>query len=427
MADIAHLTVKYVSEGYTGPKGIKAQNDELLLAGQRIEAASSKAATGTQRAGQAAAVAVGASSQRVRALTQQMSGLERTVRGLGDVFKHAFGGLIAFGAVAAIAEFGRSIVDANRDMQKMLNTLNAASGSMEQAKGEFSFLAGLANKLGTDLQGSADGYARLAVSARSAGISTAQLHKSFTGLSEGFAATGRSGDEMNRFLVQMEQGLSQGTLHMRDLRSMAQSFPSAFEIAGEAAKRMGGSLNDFLKNGGLPAEQFFVTFSEIVHEKFAKAAEEASNTLIGQLNRIKNALFESKTSSNALAPLTAAFKSLADELNSDSGRQHIQDLVKNIVDGFKAALAVVVAFIKVLPELIDLIKLLATIMVPRLVVGGILRAVTAFGKLSAAMKEFMAMRAAFGAEGVAASLKGVAANGGAALLGGRLAARIAER
>lgn len=368
MADIAHLTVIYESQGYDRVKG---EVESLKQAGAQVEAASSKAATGTQRAGAAAAVAVGASSQRVRALTQQMSGLERTVRGLGDVFKHAFGGLIAFGTVAAMTEFARSIVDANRDMQKMLNTLNAASGSMEQAKGEFSFLTGLANKLGTDLQGSADGYARLAVSARSAGISTAQLHKSFTGLSEGFAATGRSGDEMNRFLVQMEQGLSQGTIQMRDLRAMAQSFPSAFEIAGEAAKRMGGSLDSFLKQGGLPAQQFFVTFSEIVHEKFAKAAEEASNTLIGQLNRIKNALFEAKTAGDVLAPLTAAFKALADELSSDSGRQHIQDLVKNIVDGFKAALAAVVAFIQVLPELIAALKVLATIYAVRLVSGGI--------------------------------------------------------
>ena len=366
MADIAHLTVIYESQGYDKVKG---EVESLKQAGAQVEAASSKAATGTQRAGEAAAVAVGSSSQRVRALTQQMSGLERTVLGLGDVFKHAFGGLIAFGAVAAIAEFGRSIVDANRDMQKMLNTLNAASGSMEQAKGEFSFLAGLANKLGTDLQGSADGYARLAVSARAAGISTSQLHTSFTGLSEGFAATGRSGDEMNRFLVQMEQGLSQGTIQMRDLRSMAQSFPAAFEIAGEAAKRMGGSLNSFLKQGGLPAEQFFVTFSEIVHEKFAKAAEEASNTLVGQLNRIKNALFESKTGADALAPLTAALKALADELNSDSGQKHIADLVESIVTGFKAALAAVTLFIKVLPALIVALNALVVITGTRMVVA----------------------------------------------------------
>lgn len=366
MADIAHLTVIYESQGYDKVKG---EVESLKQAGAQVEAASSKAATGTQRAGEAAAVAVGASSQRVRALTQQMSGLERTVRGLGDVFKHAFGGLIAFGAVAAIAEFGRSIVDANADMQKMLNTLNAASGSMEQAKGEFSFLADLANKLGTDLQGSADGYARLAVSARAAGISTSQLHTSFTGLSEGFAATGRSGDEMNRFLVQLEQGLSQGTIQMRDLRAMAQSFPAAFEIAGEAAKRMGGSLDSFLKHGGLPAEQFFVTFSEIVHEKFAKAAEEASNTLVGQLNRIKNALFESKTGADALAPLTAALKALADELNSDSGQKHIADLVESIVTGFKAALAAVTLFIKVLPTLIVALNTLVVITGTKMVVA----------------------------------------------------------
>lgn len=357
MADIAQLTVQYRSTGY---EKVRREVDELDAAGRRVEGENKKVGKSFDTIGKSSGAVVVATN-RTKHLEREMSGLSRTMNGLGNVFKHAIGGLIAYAALGAMVEFARSIGDANIKMQEMLNTLRSATGSMAEAKDEFKFLADTADRLGTDLQGSADGYARLAVSAKAAGISTAVLHKAFTGLSEGFAATGRSGDEMNRFLVQLEQGLSQGTLHMRDLRAMAQSFPAAFEIAGEATKRMGSSLNDMLKNGGIPAKQFFITFSQIVHEKFAASAAAAANTIVGQMHRVKNALFELKTGKDVLQPLTDMFKKLADALNSTSGREGIKKIVAGIAQAASAMGSVISVLLKNMDLLILAFKALVLI------------------------------------------------------------------
>lgn len=346
--------------------------------------------------------------------------LRGAVEGLTGVFKHAIGGLVAFAALGAGIDFARSIGDANVEMQKMLNTLNAATGSMTQAHSEFKFLADTADRLGTNLQGSADGYARLAVSALSAGVSTSQLHKAFTGLSEGFAATGRSGDEMNRFLVQLEQGLSQGTIQMRDLRAMSQSFPSAFEIAGEAAKRMGGSLQDFLKNGGLPAQQFFLTFSEIVHEKFATAAVEASNTIVGQMNRVNNALFELKTGQDVLQPLTDMFRKLADALNSTSGQQELKRVVEGIAQAASVFGSVIGVVLKNMDLLIDAVKVLAVIMLGRMagaLAASIGRRLVIIGVIETQTAATIGLMTAENAQALAAE------RAAAATVGGSIAAR----
>lgn len=316
----------------------------------------------------------------------KIGGLRSSIIGLAGVFEHAIGGLIAFAALGAFAEFVRSIGDANVNMQRMLNTLNSATGSMQAAHSEFAFLSQTANRLGTDLQGSADGYARLAVSALAAGVSTSKLHTAFAGLSEGFAATGRSGDEMNRFLVQLEQGLSQGTIQMRDLRAMSQSFPAAFELAGEAAQRMGGSLQDFLKNGGLPAEQFFLTFSDIVHEKFADAAEAASQTLVGQLNILHNTLFSMKTDSTVLQPLTDAVKRLNAALADPSTASGIQDAIRGIVQFGEQAAKALATVLDHINLVIAAVKLLAAAFGAKLLSGVIASAAAAIGRIGIAME-----------------------------------------
>lgn len=389
-------------------KGVGSLFDRAITPMQRYERQLENIALIEKAGAKTAQEAAAARALALKEMQAASSGAEKYIVNLSGVFKHAIGGLIAYAALGSVLEFVRSIGDANLEMQKMLNTLNAASGSMSAAKSDFGFLSDLANKLGTDLKGSADGYARLAVSARDAGINTRTLHTAFEGLSEGFAATGRSGDEMNRFLVQLEQGLSQGTIQMRDLRAMAQSFPSAFEIAGEAAQRMGGSLQSFLKEGGLPAEQFFIAFSQIVHEKFAKAAEEASNTFIGQMNKLKNSLFEIKAGDAFIEPVVAALKELNEALKDPANVAAFKSGISSLGSLFAGVIKVAEVLVKNINLIFFALQSLATVVGFKALLG-------IFGSIESA-----AVKAASAISTLTSSTSGLSlsARAGAVSLGG---------
>jgi tape measure domain-containing protein len=226
-------------------------------------------------------------------------------------------------AVRAVIHWGAAAVHAFADaeiaMQRIHYSLQSAFGSAREANQEFGFLSNISKELGLNLRESAQGYARLAASAQMAGVSLKGLHGAYRGLAEAATVLHMSGEDFNGILVQLDQGLSLGRLQMRDLRSVAQHIPGAFDMASQAARRMGGSLQAMLASGGLPAKKFFVEFGKVLHDHFGPEATEAATSLNAQLNRLHNTIFELELDANKegfLSGFTEAIKRLADMLRN---------------------------------------------------------------------------------------------------------------
>lgn len=222
-------------------------------------------------------------------------------KNLGDESKKTSGTMskLYHTAAAAFATLGviklvKDLASVNIEMQRLHYTLLAVTGSQQGANEEFQFVHDISSTLGLDLQNTASGYSRLAVSAKAAGISQSELHRSFTGMAEAFTVLHTPAEDVNGLLVQLEQGLSLGKLQMQDFRAIAQHMPGTMDLVDQAVHRMGGSLQDMLQHGGIPAKRFIVEFSQLLHEKYGPEAEAASHSLQASFNRLNTAIFDLK-------------------------------------------------------------------------------------------------------------------------------------
>ncbi|HYW05002.1 MAG TPA: tape measure protein [Gammaproteobacteria bacterium] len=200
--------------------------------------------------------------------------------------------LVGLFAIGEIVRFGEEIVHTEVEMQRIHYTLESVTGSSAAAGREFKFISDTSQRLGLDLQTTAQGYSRLAVSAKSAGITTRQMHQAFLGLADTFTVLHTPAEDVQGLLVQLEQGMSLGKLQMQDFRAIAQHLPGTFELAKEAAQKMGGSLEKMLSQGGVPAKEFFQEFTALLRDKYGPEAVKAAHSVNAELNRMHTAFFQ---------------------------------------------------------------------------------------------------------------------------------------
>lgn len=230
-----------------------------------------------------------------------------------------------------ITRFTGGLVEANVAAQRIQYTFENVTGSAAGAREEFAFISETSKRLGLDLQSTAQSYARLAVSAKSAGLTQEQLHQGFIGLADAFTVLHTPAEDVSGLLIQLEQGMSLGKLQMQDFRAIAQHMPGTFELVSEAVQRMGGNLNDMLQHGGVPAKQFFQEFTALLRDKYGPEAVSASHSLNAELNRLHTTIFGLETQpSGFVESFTQSIQTLNHELNDPA----IQQGLNNLIGGF---------------------------------------------------------------------------------------------
>ncbi|MES1953519.1 tape measure protein [Salinisphaera hydrothermalis] len=253
--------------------------------------------------------------------------MTKSYASMGRYLRYAATGFAAYAGADSI----RRLIDANVAMQKINAELSVSTSSAAEAAQEFQFVSDVSNKLGLNLQTTADAYSRLAGSAKSAGLTQEQLHKGFIGLADTFAVLHASTEDVNGVLVQLEQGMSLGKIQMTDLRAIAQHLPGTMELASRAVEDMGGNLKDMLASGGIPAEAFFERFTAELANKYGPQAQRAALGLQGAITRLDNAFFSIESSGN-VDGLAGSIDGLASTLNDPGTRQGLQTLVQDLID-----------------------------------------------------------------------------------------------
>ena len=261
-----------------------------------------------------------------------------------------------FGAINLV----NSAMDAAIEKERVMSRLLIANkGNQTAAAEEYDYLRKKADELGAAFGPLAESYSRFAVAARDAGMSTEATRFIFEAFTEAATAMRLSGDETAGAFRALEQIFSKGFIQAEELRGqLGDRMTGAFNLFAKAIGVTTQELNNMLEKGGEVKAEFVLLAAQTARGIYGPQAKAASNSLLGDLNRMQNAWGDLKREiidgglGDALRRL---FVDLTKYLKSDDGKKFAENLTKVFVAAADAG----GELLKVLAENDEIIKLLA--------------------------------------------------------------------
>lgn len=273
--------------------------------------------------------------------------MKSKISGLDAPIKNAAGMFTGLGSAAMTAMAGFSLTAvitqlhaAGMAAERLRNSFEAATGSMAKGAAEFGFARAESQRLGLDLQTTADAYLKLTASARGTTLEGQKTRDIFSAVSGAGRALGLSGDQMGGALLAISQMMSKGTVQAEELRGqLGERLPGAFNIAARAMKVSTAELGKMLEGGKVISEDFLPLFAAELIKTFP-AGEKAMNGMTAETMRLKTAWYELKTTvmeGGGESMFTNAIKGMKDmvvEADTFYGRmsgawQLLKDFAKN--------------------------------------------------------------------------------------------------
>jgi tape measure domain-containing protein len=261
---------------------IEKQRASLIAAFEQIKTSGIISATEIKRAHQA--------------LKEQLTGLDKELKGTGNSFLSLKGAVGSVGASLAGMGFvamGKECVDASLKMTKLKSTLEAVSGA--DAGKEIDFLRTEVNRLGLDLSSTADSYGKFAAATKNTSIEGEKARKVFVGVAEAATALHLSADDTNGILLALQQMMSKGKVSAEELnQQLGERLPGALKLAADS---MGITTSELMKqmgNGQVMADDLLPRLAEMLHLTYGDAAVKAAQEGQAAINRLNNEILESK-------------------------------------------------------------------------------------------------------------------------------------
>lgn len=329
--------------------------------------------------------------------------LGKTTKKTSDSVKKNFTAMkVAAAAFAAFmtGKVAGSLIETQRNLDRVNNALIVGTGSAEKAQVEFAFLQREAKRLGLEFSSTALSYAQLTAAAKSSNLTSEDQREIFLGVSEAAAALGLSADDAKGALLAVQQIISKGTVQAEELRGqLGERIPGAF---GLAAKSMGVTekeLGKLLETGKVTAEDMLPRFANELRKTFGATAAKGPTTLNGRINILKNTINEIQRAilgGGGLELLTGFFE------GANKGLQLLQgNLGRFIKDHFKDMMSFLNLFGINLPNALKIgaFALKAFLGINSLVTAGLL---TTVEKIMIVLKNFVQfasqVKQAFGGE-----------------------------
>tara|TARA_R110002020_G_scaffold175493_1_gene367396 strand:+ start:12257 stop:13795 length:1539 start_codon:yes stop_codon:yes gene_type:complete len=173
---------------------------------------------------------------------------------------------------------------------KIDNGLKTVFGSAEDANKEFEFLKNISEDLGLSLRSAATGFVQVSAAAKGTTLEGEGVKNLFIGVAEASTALGLSADESKGALRAISQVMSKGKVQAEELRGqLGERIPGAFQIAARAMNMTTSELDKMLVRGELLSEDFLPKFGAQLRKEFGDSAQSASNSIVANTNRMKNA------------------------------------------------------------------------------------------------------------------------------------------
>lgn len=167
--------------------------------------------------------------------------------------------------------------------------MGAAVGQA-QARQEIDYIREASNRLGLDLNSTAQSYARFAASARGTSLEGKGQREVFDSVAKASAVMGLNVEESQGVLRALEQMMSKGTVQAEELRGqLGDRLPGALQIAARAMGVTTGELSKMVEKGEVIASEFLPRFARQLELELGGSAERASATMQAATNRVSNA------------------------------------------------------------------------------------------------------------------------------------------
>lgn len=232
------------------------------------------------------------------------------------------GGIAGVAAVAGVAssvDAVQSIADAKVGLDAMKKSMEAVTGSAQQAGQEFAYEEQVAERLGLKLIGVGQGYAGVTAASKGTALEGEKTRQIFESVSAAGGALGRTSDEVNGMLLALAQMMSKG-VHAEELvHQLGDRLPGAVQIM---ARAMGVGTDQLYKmmEAGLSAEEALPRFGAELAKTYASARFDG---MVNNINRLDNAWLHFKDNILSSGTLGSIISGITGALSSFNERSAI--------------------------------------------------------------------------------------------------------
>lgn len=230
-------------------------------------------------------------------------------------------------STAGIVELGKAAVDTTIKVDSLRTAYASIYGDSAKAAAQLDFVRSVTERLGLDFYATAEAAKSFFAAAESSNIKD-EANKIFMAFSSSTAALRMTQEQANGVFLAISQMVSKGKISAEELRQqLAERLPGAVGLLAQAIGVSAAQLDKMLEQGQVDLEKL-AKMATGVAEKYGDAGLAASNSLLGELNRLKTSWTDFKASlfnSREIADLFVYLREKVDWL-----RDNVETLTKSI-------------------------------------------------------------------------------------------------
>ena len=239
--------------------------------------------------------------------------------------------LAGVGIKAAVS----SLFSAGTEVQRLDRAFESAAGSTKAGAKELEFVRTTAGDLGQEFYSLAGSYKSLYAASKDTNLEGQVTRDIFKGITEASTALGLETEQTTGALKAIEQMMSKGNVQAEELRGqLGERLPGAFNLAADAMGVSTTELNKMLDRGEVLAEDLLPKLAIALHEKYGKAALDASNDAQQGFNRFITAWKDLKVQvaeSGFMDVASQKLKELTDKFKDPETIEKIKSLASGVV------------------------------------------------------------------------------------------------
>ena len=249
------------------------------------------------------------------AASSVFGGLEGGAGALIGGIRGGVEGAAVGGAAGAIVGQARQSISDTADYAAGLQRQRVALAGLTKGQGEYSQQLAVVEKLSRQFAIPQEvitrQYTKLAASVTGAGGSFKDAEKAFLGVAAGVRGTGGSLQNLESSLIATAQVFSKGKVSAEELRQqIGERLPGAFTLFAKSLDMTPQELDKALEDGKVSLQDF-QKFSELLFDKYGKAAEAIVNSPAAAGERLSVELSKLRENvGSALVPIGALFQNV---------------------------------------------------------------------------------------------------------------------
>ena len=229
--------------------------------------------------------------------------MKRQMDGVGDALVKLHKLAMGFAGFEIIKSGVKDLIDAQKSLQQIQYGLKGALGTAAEAANAYSYISKESQKLGLNLQVTATEFTKVTAAATAMNVPMSQQKKLFDALARAQTVMHLSTDQVKYSTMALAQMFGKGKIQAEELRrQIGEQIPGVVPRFQNAVMQMvkgtdlaGKSFDQLLKAGALTTDKFLPALIQALQES-GRGADEASQGLNANLNRLSTAWFKLKAS-----------------------------------------------------------------------------------------------------------------------------------